>query len=162
MDDPDPVSWIIFYPAFLLLKTLSLYENKNLFSVIQKLLGRYIGFIVCLLIFVISSFAISFDSRTYTNIIRTFYFPTTPNIIIYALLMVVCAYGAKKGIQHIGSVSYLMIFYFVLSLYLALILSTQDSNIYSIFPIWGPGKLEVLKVGTQRLTLFAEFFCLPC
>lgn len=153
---------LFFIPLFLLLKTLSLYENKNLFSVIQKLLGRYIGFIVCLLIFVISSFAISFDSRTYTNIIRTFYFPTTPNIIIYALLMVVCAYGAKKGIQHIGSVSYLMIFYFVLSLYLALILSTQDSNIYSIFPIWGPGKLEVLKVGTQRLTLFAEFFCLPC
>ena len=72
--------------------------------------------------------------------------------------MIVCAYGAKKGIQHIGSVSYLMIFYFILSLYLALLLSTQDSNIHSIFPIWGTGKLEVLKKGTQGLTLFAEFF----
>ena len=67
-----------FIPLFLLLKTLSLYEDKSLFSVIQKILGRYIGFIVCLFIFVISSFAISVDSRTYTNIIRTFYFPTTP------------------------------------------------------------------------------------
>ena len=44
---------IFFIPLFLLLKTLTLYKNKNLFTVIQKLLGKYIGFVVCLLIFVI-------------------------------------------------------------------------------------------------------------
>ena len=69
---------IFFIPFFLLLKTLSLFQGKNLFAVIQKLLGKYIGFIICLLIFVINSSAISFDSRTYANIIRTFYFTTTP------------------------------------------------------------------------------------
>ncbi len=149
---------IFFIPLFLLLKTLSLFKDKSLFSVIQQLLGKYIGFFVCLLIFVINSFAISFDSRTYTNIIRSFYFTTTPNLIIYALLMFVCAYGAKKGIQHIGSVSYLIIFYVILSLYLALLLSTQDSNIQAIFPIWGPGKLEILKESTHSTNPFCRLF----
>ena len=98
--------------------------------------------------------------ETYTNIIRSFYFTTTPNLIIYALLMVVCAYGAKKGIQHIGSVAYLVDFLCSVSFYLALLLSSQDSNIESIFPIWGPGKLEILKQSALRITLFADFFIL--
>ena len=48
----------------------------------------------------------------------------------------------------------------VFSFYLALFLSIQDSNIEAIFPIWGPGKLEILKESTLRLTLFADFFIL--
>ncbi|WP_026568501.1 GerAB/ArcD/ProY family transporter [Bacillus sp. UNC41MFS5] len=148
---------ISFIPLFLLIKTMSLYQNKNLFSVIQKLLGKYLGFFVCLLIFIINVFSISFDSRTYTTIIKTFYFNRTPMVIIYAILMGVCAYGAKKGIQHIGSVAYLIIYYAILLLYLAFFLSTQESSIQSLFPIWGPGKLEILKQSTLSLSLFSEF-----
>lgn len=151
---------IFFIPLYLLIKTMSLYDDKDLFSVIKKILGKYLGFLVCLVIFIISSFAVSFDSRTYTNIIRSFYFTTTPTLIIYAILMFICAYGAKKGLQHIGSVSYLIVFYGVLSLYLALMLGTQHANINSMFPIWGPGPFELVKEGSQKLTLFADFFLL--
>lgn len=151
---------IFFIPLYLLIKTMSLYEEKDLFSVIKKILGKYLGFLVCLVIFIISSFAVSFDTRTYTNIIRSFYFTTTPTLIIYAILMFICAYGAKKGLQHIGSVSYLIVFYGVLSLYLALMLGTQHANINSMFPIWGPGPFELVKEGSQRVTLFADFFLL--
>src|SRR3954465_11601835 len=72
-------------PLFLLLKTMSLFQGKNLFEVIQKLFGKYIGFIVCLMIFFITLFGVSFDSRTYTEIIRSLYFTTTPKVIIYAI-----------------------------------------------------------------------------
>ncbi|WHX98579.1 GerAB/ArcD/ProY family transporter [Neobacillus sp. DY30] len=151
---------IFFIPLYLLMKTMALYGDKDLFSVIKLILGKYLGFLVCLVIFIISSFAVSFDTRTYSNIIRSFYFTTTPTIIIYAILMFICGYGAKKGLQHIGSVSYLIVFYAVLSLYLALLLGTQHANIDSMFPIWGPGPLALVKEGSQRLTLFADFFLL--
>ncbi|MEH6949157.1 GerAB/ArcD/ProY family transporter [Bacillus sp. JJ634] len=151
---------IFSIPLFLLLKTLSVFQGKNLFDVIRQLLGKYIGFFVCLLIFIINSLAMSADSREYTDIIRSFYFKTTPNLIIYALLMFICAYGAKKGIQHIGSVAYLIIFLVTFSFYLVLLLSTQGSNLESIFPIWGSGKLEILKESSHGLTLFASFFIL--
>ena len=151
---------IFFVPLFLLLKTLTLYKNKNLFTVIQKLLGKYIGFVVCLLIFVLSSTALAFDSRAYVNIIRSFYFTTTPNVILYAILMSVCAYGAKKGIQHIGSVSWMLFFYSISALILALFLCLKDSTVQSIFPIWGPGKLEIFKQSSLKTTLFADFFLL--
>lgn len=151
---------LFFIPLYFLIKTMTIYQGENLFSVINKILGKYLGFFVCLVIFLISSFAISVDTRTYTNIIRSFYYTTTPNLIIYVLLMVICAYGAKKGLQHVGSVSYLIVFVSVISLYIALGISTQHSNIQSIFPIWGPGKLEILKQSSLKLTLFADFFLL--
>jgi spore germination protein (amino acid permease) len=151
---------MICLPIYLLLKTMSVFQDKNLFSVIQKLFGKYIGFVVCLLILFISSYAITFDTRSYTNIIRSYYFTTTPHIIIYAVLMFTCAYGAKKGIQNVGSVSYLIVFFSILSLYLALLISTQESNLNSIFPIWGPGKMEIVKNSSLNLTIFAEFFIL--
>jgi spore germination protein (amino acid permease) len=151
---------VFFIPLYLLIKTMSLYEEKDLFSVIKKIFGKYLGFFVCLVIFLINSFAVSFDSRTYTNIIRSFYFTTTPNLIIYAILMFICAYGAKKGLQHIGSASYLIVFYAVLSLYLALWLGTRHANINSMFPIWGPGPLALMKEGSQKVTIFADFFLL--
>ena len=116
---------IFFIPFFLLLKTLSLFHGKNLFAVIQQLLGKYIGFIICLLIFLINSSAISFDSRTYANIIGTFYFTTTPQLVVYVILMFVCAYGAKKGLQHIGSVAWIVLFYALISIYLALVVSLR-------------------------------------
>ena len=58
------VSGVIFFiPLLSINKNISLFKDKNLFAVIQQLLGKYIGFIVCLLIFVINSSAIAFDSR---------------------------------------------------------------------------------------------------
>ncbi|AZU60654.1 GerAB/ArcD/ProY family transporter [Neobacillus mesonae] len=149
---------LFFIPVFLLLKTLSVFQDKNLFSVIQQLLGRFIGLFVCLLIFSIFSFAISVDTRTYINIINTFYFTTTPNLVIYAILMAVCAYGAKKGIQHVGSVAYLIVFYAALSMAFALFLSTKDSNLQALLPIWGPGKLEILKSSSIKISTFTDFF----
>lgn len=157
---------LFFIPFYLLIKTFSVHQNETLFDMIQKLFGKYIGFFVCLIIFLFSASAISYDSRTYANIIRTYYFTTTPITVIYGLLMVVCAYGAKKGIQHIGNVAYIVIFYVIFSFYLALILSTRDSNISAIFPIWGTGLAEIAKESMNRVTLFADFFILtaivPC
>lgn len=151
---------VFFVPYYLLLKTFSVHQNKSLFELIEKLFGKYIGFFICLSIFFINSAAISFDTRTYSNIIRTYYFTTTPNLIIYAIFMFVCAYGAKKGIQHIGSVSYIVIFYVLVSLYLVLLISTQDASISAMFPILGTGKTDILKESFHRLNLYADFFIL--
>ena len=148
----------LFYSTLFIIKTLSLYKDKNLFAVIQQLLGKYHWFCYLPSDFVINSSAISLDSRSYTNIIRSFYFTTTPNVIIYAILMSVCAYGAKKGIQHIGSVAWIVFFYASVSFISCLIIMSQDSNIQSIFPILGPGKLEILKQSTLKTNPFRRFF----
>ena len=41
---------------------------------------------------------------------------------------------------------------------LALVLCLKDSTFQSIFPIWGTGKLEILKQSSLKTSLFADFF----
>ena len=157
MDNPAHIRRALFYSTDSIIKdSLCLLGQKFIYRY-STIAGKYIGCVICLLIFLITSLAISYESRTYTNIINSFYFQTTPNLIIYGILMLVSAYGAKKGIRLIGSVSYLVIAYVLLSFSLALILSIQHSNINAIFPIWGPGKLEILKESTLSFSLFADF-----
>lgn len=151
---------LFFIPLYLLIKTMSLFQGKNLFAVMNKLLGKYLGFALCLIILVISSLGITFDSRSYANIIRIYYFSTTPMLVLYSIFLGICAYGAKKGIQHVGTVSYLIVFYVLFSLIFSFILSTQNSTILSILPIWGPGILEIMKKSTGHFNMLGNFFLL--
>ena len=151
---------IFFLPFFLFIKTMSLYKDSDFFTVIRQLLGKYLGSIICLLLIIINFFAISFDSRTYVNVLSSHYYQTTPTVVIYGVLIFVCAYGAKKGLQHIGSVAWIVIFYVMASFYLALLLSVQDTTIEAIFPIWGTGKAEILKQSSLNITLFVDLYIL--
>jgi spore germination protein KB len=147
-------------PLLLLIKTLSLNKDMNLFAVIQKSFGKYVGSLICLLLWMLNALIISADTRTHVNIIRTYYFTTTPNVVIYAILILVCIYGAKRGIHHVGSVAWIVIFYAMVSFSLALILSTQDGNIQALYPILGPGIPAILKHSVLKTTLFSDFFLL--
>ena len=64
----------------------------------------------------------------------------------------------KKGSSISARLLTLSIYLSVFSLWFALALSTQESTLQAIFPIWGPGKLEILKQSSQKVTLFADFF----
>lgn len=151
---------LFLIPLFLLLKTFSVFQGKDLFVVTQRLLGKFISFFVLLSLFIVSFLALSFDTRMYSDIIHTFYFRTTPLVVLYAIFLFVCVYGTKKGIQHIGSVAYITIWYIILSFTLAFILSTKDSSIQSIFPIWGSGILDIMKDSIPSTTLFADLVIL--
>ncbi|MGN7300378.1 GerAB/ArcD/ProY family transporter [Ferdinandcohnia sp. SAFN-114] len=135
-------------PIFLTLKVITAYKNKNLHDVIIHLFGKFLGtFLSCIL--VLSGLTgLTLDSAIYVDIIGTMYFTETPILIIYTVLMAVCAYGANKGLEHIGSVSWLVLFYIKFSLLIALILSLKESSSSFLFPFFGPGIVEVVKKST--------------
>lgn len=155
---PILIGVLSIIPIYFTIKVITAYKNKNLHDVILHLFGRYIGnFLSCLL--VLSGFlALTFDSAMYIDIIGTMYFTETPILIIYIVFMFVCSYGAKKGLEHIGSVSWLVLFYIKFTLLIAFILALKESRIPHIFPILGPGYWEVVKRSTSHVSIFAEFF----
>ncbi|WP_449537058.1 GerAB/ArcD/ProY family transporter [Ferdinandcohnia sp. Marseille-Q9671] len=145
-------------PTYLLLKVITAYKNKNLHDVILHLFGKYVGTFLSCILLLSGLNALIFDSAIYVDIIGTMYFTRTPSLLIYIVLMAVCTYGAKKGLEHIGSVAWLVLSYIKISLLIALLLSLRESNTAFIFPIMGPGIIEVIKESTSHVSLFAEFF----
>ncbi|HZG73050.1 MAG TPA: GerAB/ArcD/ProY family transporter [Chondromyces sp.] len=157
---PIIIAVISLLPILLLVKVMTNYKDKNLHDVNIHLFGKKIGIIVSMVLWLAGSFSIATDSRIYVDTIGTMYFTSTPTLVIYLILMGVCAYGAKKGIQHIGSVAWLLISYVKISLLLTFLLILQQSNINHIFPFWGPGPLETVKEASIKTSIYADFLFL--
>lgn len=151
---------ISIIPIFLLLKVFSQYKNTNLMEILQIILGKPIGYLIVFMLWIMGFIANTLDSAIYTDIIGTMYFTETPTIFIYMVLMAVSAYGAKKGLEQIGSVAASVITYIKVSLFIALILALSKGNINFIFPIFGPGKWEVVKESSLKVSLYIDFIYL--
>jgi len=147
-------------PILLLIKVFSVHKDKNLHEVMIHLFGKYLGNLISIFLLLSGVAALILDSGVYVDIIGTMYFTKTPPIVIYAILMTVCAYGAKRGIEQIGAVSWLLLPYIKITLFIALIFTFMEGNIGYLFPLWGEGKLGILKASAKNVSIFADFFFL--
>lgn len=151
------IGLIAAVPIFFLIKILTRHPNKSLMDVSQIYFGKVISFFIIFLLWIVGTLAVIIDSAIYTDIIVTMYFTRTPTIIIYTILIAVSAYGAKKGLEQVGSVAYAVLPYIKLTLFLALMLTFFHGEIEYIFPILGPGIWEIAKQSTLKLSILGDF-----
>ncbi len=147
-------------PVFFLIKVFSVHKDKNLHEVNIHLFGKVVGNLVSLGVLLFGFAALVLDSATYADIISTMYFTKTPFLPIYLILLIVCGYGAKRGIEHIGATAWLTFFYLKITLYLALLISFLQGEFKMIYPLWGPGIREIVKTAGRNLSIFADFYYL--
>ncbi|WP_047982982.1 GerAB/ArcD/ProY family transporter [Ornithinibacillus californiensis] len=151
---------IAIIPIYFLMKVVTNYKSKNLAEVTDHLFGKFFSFLILLLLLAVGLSAVIIDTAIYTDIIGTMYFSKTPTIIIYGILMFVCAYGASRGFEQIGSVAWIVFPYLQGSLLLALILTIGQGNTAFLFPLFGPGTWEVVKESSLKLSIYADFLYL--
>lgn len=154
------MSLISIIPVYLLTKVITSYENKNLVEIINRLLGKYIGFFIILVLWLTETYSIVLNSAMYADIIETMYFVRTPIFIIYIVLMGVAAYGAKKGLEFIGSTAWITLVGLNIALFVVLILSVFQGRINYIFPILGNGPSEIIMESTMNASIYGEFLYL--
>lgn len=147
---------VVTIPIYLLIVVIRSYEHNNLFKIFVHLFGKHLGKIIIFVLWVLLSLKLITESGVYTTIIEMKYFPKTPTLAIYALLMIVSAYGAKRGIEHIGSVSYLVIYAAKFSLFISLVLSISHGQVEFMYPIFGPGIWEIIKGSVLKISIFID------
>lgn len=151
---------VAILPLFLLLDIVKKYQSKNSIDIFNHLLGKYVGFFVLFLLWCAGFIYIVLDTATYSDIVATMYFPRTPVFVLYAILMGVSAYGAKRGLEQIGSVSWVVFPYLQATLLFAIILTIRHGNFSFIFPIFGPGEWEVIKESVMSVSIYVDFLYL--
>ncbi|WLR55793.1 endospore germination permease [Mesobacillus subterraneus] len=147
-------------PILLMIKVYSVHQGKNLHEIILHLFGRFLGTVISIGLLIGGLAAVIADSGTYVDIIGSMYFTKTPPIIIYIILMVICAYGAKRGIEQIGATAWLLLPYIKITLFVALIFTFKKGTIGYLFPIWGEAPIEVAKASAKNVSIFVDFFYL--
>lgn len=153
---------IAIFLFYLLIKVIQAHKDKNFLDIIGHLLGKHFGWIILCLLWFQLMWIIIIDSAIYTDIIRTMYFPNTPVLFIYSLLMVVSAYTSLKGLEQIGSVAWIALPYIKISLFFALILTIAHGEADFLFPLFGPGEWTVIREGSLKLSIFGDliFLCI--
>lgn len=147
-------------PIYLLLNLAKKYPGEGFISITFHLLGKYLGFFVLFFLWGFGFIYIVFDTATYTDIISTMYYMKTPPIVIYILLVGVAAYGAKKGLEQIGSVAWSVFPYLQVSLLFAITLTIMHGNADFLFPLLGSGEWILIKESAMTVSLYVDFIYL--
>ncbi|MDN4495554.1 GerAB/ArcD/ProY family transporter [Ureibacillus aquaedulcis] len=148
---------ISLLPIYFLTKVMTLYPEMNLVEVTNHLFGKYIGTLLLFGLWLLITNSIISTSAVYTDIIGTMYFTKTPIVIIYLLLIAVAVYIAKKGLENIGSASWVTIISIKISLAIVLLLAYFKGETAFLFPLFGEGELRIMKESALNSSIFAEF-----
>lgn len=151
---------VIIVPLVLLYKVLKENKDKHLVELIYSLLGKWLGFIVLLLIFLFSFSSLVLSSRSTIDIVGTLFYPITPKVIIYLILMFASYFVANRGLEAIGRTAWLSYPALNIFLIIALLLAIPILQVNFIFPIQGPGLPQLITSSVKHSATFAELFLL--
>ncbi|WP_187296395.1 GerAB/ArcD/ProY family transporter [Tepidibacter mesophilus] len=139
---------VISVPFMLMFARLHrLHPKKDLFDINEYVFGKVLGKILnFLLIYYAATNMISIMSVFNNFIINTSLF-STPVEIIYLLLILLCIYGVKAGIEVIARWTEFFLPMIIIALLIGIILLTPKMELKNISPILNEGVKPVIEAG---------------
>ncbi|TDX48035.1 GerAB/ArcD/ProY family transporter [Orenia marismortui] len=157
-----PLVWgvVMIIPLLALLSLLRSYQDKGLIEIIYQLTGKYLGFILGSLLFLISLNILIRMSSNYVQETADIFLFTSPDIEIYLLLIGTAYFIAKQGFEVIGRVSSLLFPYMVVAFIILVLLAQVDFIYEFLYPLGGPGVMKIIKSSVTHISLVMEFILL--
>jgi spore germination protein KB len=153
-------SFIILIPFLCTLSLLKLYKNKGLLDIIYHLTGRFLGLILVSILFLIVLDNTIIVTRGCADILSTMFYIKTPVSFLLLLIIVSSVYIAGKGFSTIGSLCWL-IYPLIQAITLIIIpLIWREMDFHYLFPLGGPGVLNLLKQGVMNTPIVNEVIIL--
>lgn len=136
---------------------LKSYPNKDLYQIIDYVFGKYIGKIITVLYIWFSFHLGALVTRNFGEFIVTVSLKNTPKVVPMTILMILCFWGIKSGIEVLGRWSILALVTLILLISFSIILLIPTMNLHNIQPILGNGVKPVMKGAISTVTFpFAE------
>lgn len=147
---------VAFTSLLFLLKLLKKFKDKSLMDIVYILTGKYVGFIIGIVLFLMLLFFTAVNSRNYVDIINSIFFIKTPTIVLYIILIGSSLFIASRGFEAIGRTSYITQPYILLVVAIFILLLWKQCRFEYLKPIFGAGIKEVIKGGVTNSSIFGE------
>ena len=148
------VEAIIFGIFAIIISSLnSKYKGLTLYEYSQKIVGKFLTYIIAAIFIIYFLLITMFLCQTLVSIITGNFLFETPPLIIYFSTLVVCGYGAYKGIRNMAR---LLEIFTVLSIFAVLILHSlmlMQGNVEYIQPLFIPSKINLYMSGLWKFVL---------
>ena len=166
-------SWLVVIIAaimvvpvlFMYIRIMKLHPGKDFFEISTELFGKIAGRILILFYIEFAIHVPALVVNNYVGFITTSSLPETPKYIIAILLVVICMYAARKGIEVIGRWAEIVVFFVLFGIIMLTVLSIPYFDFSNIKPILYNGWKPVLGasfslVGFQFAELLIVIFML--
>lgn len=150
------LSMIIFFLPFYVLITLMKKHQLGLIELIFKLMGKFIGGIICAGLFINLFSSIVINFRGHVDIVNTLFYQRTPLYVLSIILIAVCWYISHHGFAVISRTSWLIYPVFQVLMIFLVVIAWKDLNFGFLFPIGGPGFITIVKESFLNLSIIAE------
>jgi spore germination protein (amino acid permease) len=136
--------------GFIMVKTLSMYENSDLYGIQYDVLGKWLGNLINIIFILYFLGGFHIIVRNYIEVIQAWVFPEIPNWLLSLTLVYLVYYGLNGGLRTVVGVSFFSV---VLSLWLILMLAYpfQFANWDYLFPMFEARITEILR-GAKQMT----------
>ncbi|MCD8503191.1 MAG: spore germination protein [Bacillaceae bacterium] len=151
---------LISVPFYLVYDLLRNNEDRHFIELIYSLLGKPIGAIVILMFFLVSIASLIIQTRSTVNIVSTLFYPMTPRVMMFFILIFASYFVANRGLEAIGRTAWLSFPLLIALVILGLILTMPLLNISRLFPFAGPGFQTLLSEGLMFSSLFSDVMLL--
>ncbi|SHJ96187.1 GerAB/ArcD/ProY family transporter [Paramaledivibacter caminithermalis] len=122
-----------------------IYPDENIFDIMEKCLGKYIGKIVMIVFTWYSFFWAADVLNNYGFFMKEVSLVETPTIVTIIMLAMLCIFCLKKGIEVLGRWSEFFIIISIISILISIVLISPKMNMNNIKPVMVKGIKPVLK-----------------
>ena len=145
------ISWSVVL-LLMFSRILSLYPGKDLFDILQIIMGKYIGKIIGILMMWFAFHLGTLVLRNLSEFTNTLVLPDTPVVLPMVFFIILIIWCIKEGIEVLGRWSEFFIWVVILLFSTISILSISNMNISRLKPILSSGVQPLLKGALSSLS----------
>ena len=128
------ISWSVIL-LLMFSRILSLYPGKDLFDILQIVMGRFIGKIISILMILFAFHDGATILRSLSEFTNILVLPDTPVVVPMIFFTILLIWSVKRGIEVLGRWSELFIWVVILSFLTVSLLSISEMDISKLKPI---------------------------
>lgn len=142
---------IIAYLTYFLLKT---FPNKNIYEILQILVGKTLAKFTLILFFYWAAANVITVLHFHSLISQNTLMPFTPDRLIFFNMLTLCAYCLYKGVKVAMRISELFVTLFVLDLIFLVIVASKDFDFTNLLPVTFSDSVNIIKASPHSFSVF--------
>ncbi len=153
--------WASFIGAFTLLLVFRLsreYPGQTYVQICITVCGPVLGRVIAGVYVLFYLHVNSIILREFVELVVSKFLYNTPEMVIVAGMMLLCAFAVRGGIEVLGRISQIVLPVILSLLFLLLFFVIPEMNLTFMLPVFEDGLLPSLKGAIPPATWFSEFF----
>lgn len=143
--------------GFFIYKIIDYFPNKSFLEINSILLSKPIAYLIGIIVLIYYIWNIGLITRIFVEVIKMYMLGYTPTEVIAISMILICAYGARGGIESIARLSQLLIFLIVIPVVGVLSLTLGAADFSNLMPIFQSSPMEITSAIGTTVFSFSGF-----